>query len=94
MIDRVESTAETMRPARAPRMKGMVVTSGTSRKSGRESRSSRPCPPSITGSAFGRRARYHQETMRRTSVVAVHICTMVPIATVTAKPFTVPLPKM
>ena len=89
----MDSRAEVSRPIRAPFMKGMCVTSGTRRNSGRARRPSRPLPSSSTGSSFGRFALYHQETISRTSVVAVHICTTVPIATVTAKPFTVPLPK-
>ena len=45
------------------------------------------------GQGTGGRRRYHQEAKSRVSTVAVHICTMVPMATVTANPFTGPEPK-
>ena len=90
----VESTAEMMSPVLAPRMKGMRVPSGKIRKSGRRRRSHNESPGRWnTGNSLGRVRRYHQEAKSRVSTVAVHICTMVPMATVTAKPFTGPEPK-
>ena len=74
-------------------MKRMRVPSGKMRNSGRRSRSSRDKPGRWnTGSSDGRVRRYHHATSSRVSTVAVHICTTVPIATVTAKPRTGPEP--